>query len=299
MPTQTQILVGDLATLNLQPVKNVTEMRYSWTIDQESQFSFSAVDPNFAMLEANYFQPRRNVAVENNAFTIATVRVSQGQGQSPLVSVEARRIGIQAMRLDKNPAAVSAATATEYVKIQAERVGLKFQGENTSVVPNLTAVSESVADESVWDVVTGLAGEAQFVVFENDETLYFASERWLLGKYGLPQQYENGIPLSYPSTRPGSQEPFQILEVPEFYTSDQDPYAAEFKCIVARTNGTQLRPGMTAIWDGVPRFRGRYLITEVSYDLDSPNPVSVSGRTPEAPRDKDGKKQPEFREALG
>lgn len=296
----TQIFVGDLATLNLQPVPNVLEMRYSWTLDQESQFSFDVVDPNFTMMEANYFQPRRNVVVENNAFTISTIRTSQGQGSSPLISVEARRIGIQALRLDKNPTAVSASTATEYVKIQAERVGLQFQGENTSVVPNLTAVSESVADESVWDVITSLAGEAQFVVFENDNTLYFASERWLLGKYGIPLLTgDAGILLSYPSLSSGASEPFDILEVPEFYTSDQDPYAAEFKCVMARTNGTQLRPGMTAVWDGVPRFRGRYLITEVSYDLDSPNPVSVSGRTPEAPRDKDGKKQPEYREALG
>jgi len=51
--------------------------------------------------------------------------------------------------------------------------------------------------------------------------------------------------------------------------------------VIARMNGTSLRPGMTVFVDGIPSFVGYYLINTVDYDELSPNPVSISFMTPE------------------
>jgi uncharacterized protein YbjT (DUF2867 family) len=61
---------------------------------------------------------------------------------------------------------------------------------------------------------------------------------------------------------------------------------AEVRAVVRRENATKLRAGMTVVVDGVNGFNGRYLITEVAFEENSPSPVSVSLRTPEKPKEK-------------
>lgn len=295
----TPVYVGIFGDLNMREVAHVVSVSFSWTLDEVSQCEVQLIDPDFRMLNNNYFQVRRDILVADELFNIATVRVSQGEGSSPNITLEGRRLGIQQMKRDKDPGSIQAATATEYAEIAAGRYNLKFQGQATSVVPNIASITESSADESLWDVLKSLAGEAQFVLFESDNILYFASEQWLFGKYGLPQWFGGSVQFYWPDAPSGVKNNFPLLEIPEVYTSDDDPYAADFRAVVARTNGTQLRPGMTVYLDAVPHFRGNYLITEVSYTLDSPDPVSVSGRTPQPAVDKDGKKMPEYRELLG
>lgn len=295
----TDVLVGDLSQFNLRPIPNVVSINLSWTIDEVSQCEVVVIDPDFQLLQNNYFQVRRDLLVGSDAFQIASVRVEQGDGKSPKVTVEARRLAVQQMKRDKNPGSIQASTATEYAQIAAQRYNLKFQGQGTAVVPNIANITGDNADESLWNVLQSLANEAQFVLFEADNTLYFASEQWLLGKYGFQFTIGAGVFFYWPNPPAGTADPFPLMKIPEFYTSDDDPYAAEFRAIVDRENAVQLRPGITAYMDAVPHFKGRYLITEVSYDVDSPEPVSVSGRTPAPAVDKDGKKQPEYREQLG
>lgn len=300
MIDENRIYVGDLGGLNMRDITDwVTSADVSWTMDEVSQLSFEVYDYDLSFLANNYFQVRRDVVIEGGAFQIASVNVSQSPAVGATVRIEARRSAIQAMKRDKDPGSISASSGTEYARLAAERYGLAFQGEFTETVPNITPVQNSQSDESVWSVITSLAGQAQFVVFEYDNTLYFASERWLLGKYGLPTLIGNTIPLFWPGPPESWARLFDVMEIPECYTSDDDPYQAEFKAVIDRTNAYQLRPGMTVDFDGIPMFRGRYLITEVSYELNSPNPVSVSCRTPQKPVDKEGKFTPEYRTPLG
>jgi hypothetical protein len=48
-----------------------------------------------------------------------------------------------------------------------------------------------------------------------------------------------------------------------------------------RHNAMVLRPGMTIYVDGVPTFEDFYLITEVSFEHMSTNPVQISFKKPE------------------
>jgi hypothetical protein len=74
---------------------------------------------------------------------------------------------------------------------------------------------------------------------------------------------------------------FELMSLPEMRKSDNDPLDASGSAVIARMNGTSLRPGMTVFIDGIPSFVGYYLIQSVDYEELSPNPVSISFMTPE------------------
>lgn len=293
------IAVGNLGQLDMRDVTDlVIDAKLSWSMDGVSQLSFSFYDENFEFCRGNYFQLRRDVVHGFDAFTIASVRVEQSQGKGPIVNVEARNISAQLMKLDKTQSGVSAASATEYAQIWASIYGLGFQGEYTPLVPNITPATGATNDDNVWSVLQSLASETSFVCFISNNILFFASEKWLLNKYGLQGWGFAGIGLFWPDPPPGWTDLFQLIEIPSCYRSDDDPYAAEFSAKIDRTNGTQLRPGMTVYLEGIPMFTGQYLITEVQYDWRSPDPVSVTCRTPARPKDSEGDLVPEFRNAL-
>jgi len=270
------ISIGNLNSFQLRSVREaVTSLEYSWTLDSVSELSFEVWDPDFQFLQNNYFQVRREVKTDGGDFEIAAVEVSQGNGTSPIVRVQARRRAIQLMKRDKNPAALGGGTATDYARVAASRFGLAFVGEPTGTqAVQIQAASEGRAD-SVWDVLKRNASEAQFAVFESDGTLYFASEQWLLGKWA-------NIPIRW-SALQGPASTFPLYEIPNCRTSDDNPSAADIRFIVDRTNGVKLRPGMTIDFAGVPTFDGRYLVTDVSYSEGDLTPVGMSARTPVKP----------------
>jgi hypothetical protein len=154
---------------------------------------------------------------------------------------------------------------------------MSFFGEETAELLNITKTASVDTDESSFDVLKRLAGESQFVVFESSNVLYFASQQYLLNKLNVVQ-------VNYPSRQA---DPFQLIGLPNFRSSDDDPMQAEFQAVMVRQNATQLRPGMTIQMNGVNNFSYRYLITEVSFEEGKDTPVSISGRTPEKiiPRD--------------
>jgi len=97
-------------------------------------------------------------------------------------------------------------SATEFASIIASRYGLKLFAESTSKVQNIIKSRSSQTDESVWDMLNNLANEHQFSLFESNGTLFFCSQRFLLGKFG---ELSRGVSLPA-STTPGY--PGQIVK---------------------------------------------------------------------------------------
>jgi hypothetical protein len=60
---------------------------------------------------------------------------------------------------------------------------------------------------------------------------------------------------------------------------------------INRKNATQLRPGMTTKIEGIPNMGGYFLITDVSFLDMSPDPVSVTFRTPVKDPEKENPKE--------
>lgn len=275
MPIENLAIYGD-GPLPVQDISSVcTELSVSWTMDAVSQMQVSLIDANMEFFSANLFQVRRRIKYGDSEFEIASVEVDQGPGESAKITLECRRRAIQRMKQDKTPEAYGGVTATDYAQIVADRFNLDFVGEPTSAKRTITKSSGPNTDESVWDILRKLAGDAQFSVFESDGTLYFASQEWLLGKWA-------NLPFTYPPNPSivGS-DPYQVLSIPNCRRSDDDEMEAEVRFILNRSETTMsLRPGMTVYLFGMGEFDQSYLISEVAYNAVEPDPIGVSCRTP-------------------
>lgn len=296
----------------------VTDLSISYTMDMASSIGFNIIDKDFSMASRNYFSIGRDIIYETNTigtingkngsirgvrqlFEIASVSVNQGPGGSPSFSVQCYTKAIQQMKRDKNPSAIQG-NGTEYIRNAARRYGLEFYGEETTKSKNITKSSGSKQAESLWDVMTRLASDAKFVLFEVDGFLIFASEKWLLHKWGSDSSLQlrdstdtrtgtvtktlsvrRWVPLQFKNDAwnyNGTKNVFRLTQYPSMTVSDNDPYAGSGSCTVERTNATQLRPGMTAYAGLVPGLSNYYLIDSVTFQEMVPDPVSVSFRTP-------------------
>ena len=309
----------------------VTNLSLSYTMDMASQLSFEIVDPfnastydlslisgDGSFTSNNYFIPGRDIIYETQTvgaidasgsnviyvrqlFEIADVTFQPGPGVSPTYSVQCYTKAIQQMKRDRNPSAIKG-SGTSFVYNAAKKYGLRFFGEQTSKKQTITKAKGSKQAESLWTVIDRLAGEAKFVCYEVNGVLVFASEKYLLNKWGLEsnivvpksknekntsskQKFLRFFPASFPSL------PSDLLQLHQFPTirkSANDAYEGNGSIVVDRKNGTQLRPGMTVRIQNIPNFSGSYLITDVSFQDMTADPVSITFRTPT----RDEEKQP-------
>ena len=272
-----EIIFGDLGVLAGSDITGaITKVDVSFTLDSVSQLSLEIWDQGGRLNDNNYFLIRRDIVYKGIFYEIASVEISQQGSESLRVKVEARNKACQLMKRDKGAESYGGISATDFAQIVADRYRLRFVGQPTSTKRVITKGSNDSSDTSVWDVLKSSASEAQFVVFEADNTLYFGSQEWLLGRWGNIDLAPPGI-LGNPL--------FPLIEYPNCRKSDDDPFQAEFRALLRRENGVNLRAGMTVNLNFVNGFNGRYLITEVAYEENSPNPVSISCRTPEKPKE--------------
>jgi hypothetical protein len=272
------IILSGLNSFQRANVEELVEtVTISYTMDYASEMVIKLRDPGFSMLNNNYFVIRREVQYFLASFEIASINVEAAGGFDPSITVEARSRGIQRLKRNKTPEAFGATSPSEFVKYAANSQGLRYVGVDSPEELTITTTQFYENMESAWDVMRRVAGDAQYVVFEVDGTVYFAPQFWLLGRWG-------NVTSGWPSVE-GSY--YQLIECPTFRRSDNDPYEADFTALFDRANATQLRPGMTINFTGIPTFNSPFLITEVSWQEDSGLPVSVSGRTPARFRQKE------------
>lgn len=265
------------------------------------------------------YQPDESPRPKNvtQIFEIADVSMSQGPGNNPVVQIICYPKAIQQMKRDRKPGSIKG-NGTDFVNRAARKYGLRFFGEKTSKSKTINKASGDKQAESLWDVIQSLATDAKFVVFEVDGCLIFGSEKWLLNKWGIKKetvtvrnsktkkfekQSKRFIPIRY--AQPGLGNPwainadvkeplykgFELVGFPTLRVSDNNAYDGDGSLVMTRENATRLRPGMTIRFSGVNNFEGSYLITSVSFDDISPNPVSVSFRKPQK-EEKDIKQLP-------
>jgi|LakMenE01Jun11ns_1017448.scaffolds.fasta_scaffold9930674_2 hypothetical protein len=317
-PFERKLLISSLPDNLVSDISDkVTAFSVSYSISQASEISFDVVDVDLEMARNNYFILGRDIIYETqtlgrvNSFTgevrqvrqlfeIAQVTSAQGPGGSAIYSVQCYSKAVQQMKRDKTPATIKG-NGSQYVKNAAKKYGLDFYCEESSKAKNITKAKGSKQSESVWDVLDRLAKDAKFVLFEVDGVLVFASETFLLHKWGTNIRYidrkvidkktkkksikklaRRFIPLQWPNSGPqynGTSGFFRLIERPTITKSANDPYAGNGSCLVERFNGVQIRPGMTAYVGYVPNSSGYYLVESVSFKEMTPDPVAVGFRT--------------------
>jgi hypothetical protein len=294
---------------------SILSIDVSYSMDMSSELSMRIIDPSFLMASANYFQVGREVIYDIKAvvsfdsasphidrvsqvFEIAQVSLTNGPGHSPVFDIKCYPKAIQQMKRDKKPGTIKG-TGSAYVQNAARKYGLKYVGEKTTKKQSITKASGDRQADSVWDVITRLASDAKFVVFEADGYLIFGSQKWLMHKWGIDTdsvrvrkdgkknapfvtKVRKWIPIQFPEIVKGRPGVIETLEYPNITISDNDPFSAsDGSAVVERTNGVALRPGMTAWVGPCPNLEGFFLINNVSFSDRTPDPVSVSFLTPE------------------
>ena len=313
-----KIIIASLSDKAYDDISSqVTRASINYSISMASELSFDVIDVDLRMAKKNYFILGRDVIYETHTlgqinartggikpiqqiFEISDVSVSQGPGGSAVYSLKCYSKATQQMKRDKQPGSIPG-SGSQFIINAAKKYGLDFYCENTTKGKTTTKASGSKQTESLWDVMLRMAGDAKFVLFEVDGILVFASEKYLLSKWGTdtlkvdlsgfdPKAKKTKstpftlrfIPLQWPNSGPdyvGKSGYFRLMERPTITKKANDPYAAEGSCSVERFNGTQIRPGMTAYVGNVPHMSGYYLVESVSFNEMTPDPVSVGFRT--------------------
>lgn len=287
------IQIADVS-LETGRTRNISEaivsLDVSLTMDGASEITFEVLDLDFSFAKANYFQIRRDVLYQGMLFEISVVEVSRSDSIHPMYRISARNKNVQMMKRDKSPEAYKGTSGSDFARIVASKFSMHQVVEDTTKKQSIVKGRSGSSDESVWDVLSRSAGDAQFVTFEVDNILFFCSQQYLMGKWGDPQ-YSYGsssfVPFVYPEPSatvfPGAAQKYILLEMPEMRRSDDDPMEAEGSIVVERTNGRLMRPGMTVWLGGIPDFEGFYLITAVEFSEGVPDPVRISLRSPIEP----------------
>lgn len=246
---------------------------------------------------------------------IASVQVGPGPGSSPSITIEMRTKAVQQMRRDKTPGAIKG-NGSDWVMAVANKYQLKHAVQKTTKNKQINKASGDQQADSTWTVLENLASDAKYLLFECDGTLFFVSQYRLIGKWGAVQV---NVDYTDPQTNRSSILPFNIIplewppgitrsspdlvellgptggafflhQCPQLRQSEDDPLAADGNAQVDYISGTALRPGMTVMVFGIPMFENRpFLITDVSFDHLSREPVSISFASPER---EDGKIMP-------
>ena len=301
----------------------------SYKMNMSSELSFTVLDEGLKMISKNYFNIGRVVAylsetfgtIENTTlpevsqrqlqlFEISNVGVSQGPGENPTITVSCYSRAVQQMKRDRNPGTVGG-SGTEFVKRAAKKYGLKFWGETTSKSQHINKASAGAKAESLWDVIGSLASDAKFVVYEVDGYLIFASQKFILKRWGTHEApltdaqkksknksvktQNKYIPLTWKNKKLDSsplREDLQLMEIPSISMTENNPWDASGSAVIDRFNAVRLRPGMTIKLGGMSDYNGYYLIDGVDFSDISPDPVSITFKKPEPEKATDIKDLP-------
>ena len=328
MFTSNSLQIGDLSTKQMSVVaQNILSINVSYSMDMANQLTITIIDPGLEMASNSYFIVGRDLVYETtgirpvemltiqpdiypvftrirHVYEISRVSVAQeGAGASPVYTLEAMPKAIQQMKRDKKAGNIGG-SGYEFVRRAATKYGLKFVGEKSTRIKAGSKNSGTGQQDSVWDRITSIAGESEYVVFVVDGTMYFGTQKWFLKKWGTSRNLgkpvldkknkpvlnkdgttkrkpsEHFIPFEYPGTEE-TRRRFEILSMPKITKGDNDPMESEGSAVVHRDNGVALRPGMTIRINNIPNVQKYYVITSVSFQEQVTDPVSVEFRTPE------------------
>jgi hypothetical protein len=270
------LVIGQPGKVRDEISASVMNADMSLTVDAVSQLSLTIHDPGFRMLNANYFQIRMPVDYDGMKFEVSVVEAGPGDGPQQ-ITLDCRSAACQKMKRDKGQKSWGKISPSDFAKMMADQFGLKFFGQPTPAKDEIVRVRNEDTDESTWDILSKVAGDSQYWMFESDGRLFFTSQTFLLGKYA-------NISIPWPPT--DKKKDLLVLDTPTCRRSEDDPNGAECELLIHWEDGVRLRPGMTfgLTGNGMKPFGIFYLITEVSWKPGQPESVRVVARTPVDPK---------------
>lgn len=270
----------------------VTSFKVNYALTAGAEISVDFADYQGQMFLNNYFQIGTQYFYRDEPFQMASVEVSQGEGEYWNVRCKLRTWQQQQMKEDLHPEVLKSANGYDFAEKLAAKYGLMFIGEEVKGKQQEIKVKTKNNKESSWDVLQRSASDNQYYAFIAQGSLFFCSPLFLLGQWGIDEvvgakkKLIRYVPLVYPT--PESETRFLLMGLPEMRSSFDSPKEAEGSAMLWRDNATQLRAGMTVYVKEMGIYDGAYIISSVDYAEGQPEPVSISFSTVDklAPEDK-------------
>jgi hypothetical protein len=160
------------------------EGELEWSMDSVSQVTFKIIDRDLKMLSKGFFALRQLVYFAISAWEISGVEIGSQNGIEA-VTIQCRSHNAQRLKYEKGNALFTGGNASSYAASKARQYGMRPFVENSPPKENITQSSNPFFEESVWDVLRKNAGEDDYVLFETNNTLFYCSEQFLLGKFAV------------------------------------------------------------------------------------------------------------------
>jgi hypothetical protein len=279
----------------------VTSMSLNYTMDAGAELTIQVADNQMQMLQAGYFRLGQTynfvqfkdpleifvgLGFSSESFTLVSLDVQQGQGDIANISLAFHDTVFSKLKTDLKPQSYRAANGFSYARNVAKKYKLNFVGEEVKGKQETIKVKAKNNTESVWSVLQKSAGDNQFLCFVTNGTLYFASPRYLIGRWGIDvinfkpvgEQKERTfayIPLIYPT--PDNESRYFLTGIPAMRKSLDSPKVADGSATIFGGSARYLRAGMTVMVYGLnAQFNNAYLITSVDYEPDTTEPVQIT-----------------------
>lgn len=275
-----QVVIGEIGGKNDEVNESIVKLDVSLTTDLASEVMLTLYDPDFKMHEAGYFVIRRPVTFMDMSFEIASVEIERTPQKYDFVKVMARTRGIQKLKRDKGSANFGKISPSTFAQQKAKEFGMGIFAEGSPAKAAIVRTLDENTDESTMDVLSRLAGDNNFIVFETGNILYFASEEFII---------ENQTDVFFNPIDQNEFDPWYLHQW-KFHRSNDEVMGFDVQFQVNRTNGRKLRPGMVAKFKNVEYFDKPCIITSVEWEATplneglgeaTPQPVRVQARTPE------------------
>lgn len=191
------------------------------------------------------------------------------RGSDHTLTVTARSLGISKLKRARGARVWRNLTPTQAARQLAKEAGLGFVGQSSG---KRTSIARKGGEEveTSWDLLTRLASELQFIVYEAAGVLYFGKPTWLVEEL-------DPYRLRWKGAATGS----HVDALPTCRRSGDDPKAlATIAAALRGDDAEDLTPGHALALSGVPTFEGRYLIDRITIPLVEGAPIDLSAITP-------------------
>lgn len=264
----------------------ITSIRRNYTMDAGAQITVNFYDEQRKMLKAGYFRLNTEYTWDDEDWIVNAVDISQADADGASVDVELLERKFHLLKNDLNPQNYRAANGFSFAEKVAKRYKLKFVGEKVKGKQQTIKVKAKNNTDSVWSVLQRSASDNQYLCFIANKTLFFASPKYLIGRWGTEQitYRPTGetkerqflyVPLVYPT--PEETEDFFLVGMPSMRRALDSKKQAEGSCSIFGPSARNLRAGMTAMVYGLgDAFNLAYLITSVDFDEYTVEPTEIS-----------------------
>ena len=263
--------LGEIGEANVSLREHITSCEQRLTANSVSRLVVQVYDPDFSMYKNGYFDLERTMNYNGYFYRLTNVSMKYREGRQ-IVQLEGKAYNAYKLKEDRGNQTWTGISPTEFAQIKAAEAGMEFFGEVTAVGDPIQRVQKDNTDESTWDVLSRLAKENEFSLFEANNKLFFATDKTIIAN-------QNPEIIRIPAT---TDDTLVLLDA-DFKRSVDDKYSGSVDIRFHKTAvATRLTPGMAVRIIGMGDFDEVDLMIEnVQVDIKPESQVRISCRSTE------------------